>query len=124
MSINSIAVQLTLECGPKNVSKMAKKLGIKSPLQPVPSIGLGTNDVSLWELTASYAPFINGGYKIEPILVTKITDRKGKVLAKFKQKKIRVLSQETAWLMSYMFKGTIEEYQGTSQALFQYQNLV
>ena len=68
--------------------KMAKKLGIKSPLQPVPSIGLGTNDVSLWELTASYAPFINGGYKIEPILVTKITDRKGKVLAKFKQKKI------------------------------------
>ena len=124
MSINSIAVQLTLECGPKNVANTAKKLGVNSPLQPVPSIGLGTNDVSLWELTASYAPFINGGYKIEPILVTKITDRKGKVLAKFKQKKIRVLSPETAWLMSYMFKGTIEEYQGTSQALFQYQNLV
>lgn len=124
MSINSVAVQLTLECGPENVAKTAKKMGVKSPLQSVPSIGLGTNDVSLWELTAAYAPFINGGYKVEPILVAKITDHKGKVLAKFTQKKVRVLSEETAWLMSYMFRGTVEENQGTSQALFQYQNLV
>ncbi|MCX6181284.1 MAG: transglycosylase domain-containing protein [Bacteroidetes bacterium] len=119
-SINSIAVQLTLECGPKNVAETAKNCGISSPLATVPSIGLGSNDVSLLELTSSYAPFINGGYRVKPVLVTHIVNQKGEEIARFTQNKERAISEETAWLMSYMLRGTVEENGGTSQALFQY----
>ncbi|MFM7021733.1 MAG: transglycosylase domain-containing protein [Flavobacteriales bacterium] len=119
-SINSIAVQLTLECGPENVAQTAHKCGISSELATVPSIGLGSNDVSLLELTSSYAPFINGGYRVKPVLVTHIVNQKGEEIANFTQPKERALSEETAWLMSYMLRGTVEEFGGTSQALFQY----
>ena len=119
-SINSIAVQLTLQCGPDNVAQTAKKCGIGSPLMVVPSIGLGTNDVNLLELTTAYAPFINGGFKIKPILVTHIVNQKGEEIARFNSTQERALTEETAWLMSYMLRGTVEEYNGTSQALFQY----
>lgn len=119
-SINSIAAQLTIESGPENVAKIATKCGIKSPLVCVPSIGLGSNDVSLLELTASYAPFINGGYKVEPILITHIVNQKGNKVARFTYEEERALTEETAWLMSYMLRGTVEESEGTSQALFEY----
>jgi penicillin-binding protein 1A len=119
-SINSVTAQLTQEVDPKNVVTTAKKLGIESEIKPVPSIGLGTGDVSLMELLTSYAPFMNGGFKIKPILITKITSHDGKVLAKFETKKEQVLDPETAWLMSYMFRGTVDEYGGTSQGLFEY----
>ncbi len=119
-SINSIAVQLTLECGPENVAITAKKCGINSTLETVPSIGLGSNDVNLLELTSAYAPFINGGYKVKPVLVTHIVNQKGEEIARFTENRERVLTEETAWLMSYMLRGTVEEHGGTSQALFQY----
>ena len=119
-SINSIAVQLTLECGPENVAKTAQKCGIQSELQAVPSIGLGSNDVNLLELTAAYAPFINGGYQVKPLLITRIENRTGKVIAEFKPEKKRAISEETAWLMSYMLRGTVEEAGGTSQGLWSY----
>jgi penicillin-binding protein 1A len=117
-SINSVTAQLTLEVDPKNVVKMAKKLGIESEIKPVPSIGLGTGDVSLIEMLKSYAPFVNGGYSITPILITKIVSRDGKELATFTTKRTQVLDPETAWLMSYMFRGTVDEWGGTSQGLF------
>lgn len=119
-SINSITARLTQEVDPKNVVEMAKKCGIESEIEPVPSIGLGTGDVSLLELAKSYAPFVNGGFKITPILVSKIVGRDGQVLATFTTEKERVLDDETSWLMSYMFRGTTDEYGGTSQALFSY----
>ncbi len=119
-SINSITAQLTQEVGPKNVVETAKKCGIESEIKPVPSIGLGTGDVSLIELLKSYAPFMNGGQSITPILVTRIEGPDGKVLATFETKKKQVLNPETSWLMSYMFRGTVDEYGGTSQALFEY----
>ena len=119
-SVNSVAVQLTLQCGPENVAKTAKKCGIESELAIVPSIGLGSNDVNLVELTSAYAPFINGGYRIKPILVTHIVNQKGEEVARFNSVQEKVLSDETAWLMSYMLRGTVEEYGGTSSALFQY----
>jgi len=56
-------------------------------------------------------------------LVSKITDDKGNVLAEFKAKNTPVLSEETAWLMLYMFRGGMEEPGGTSQALWEYNDL-
>ncbi len=119
-SINSIAVQLTQKIGWPKVIEYAHKLGIKTKLADVPSVCLGSSDVSLFELITAYCPLINEGYKIEPILVTKITDRKGKVLYEMQVKKERVITEETAFLMCQMLQGGLHEPGGTTQALFEY----
>lgn len=119
-SCNSITAQVTQKVGWDNVVKSAKKLGITSPLQDVPSICLGPSDVSLFEMVRAYGTFLNKGEKTDPVLVTKITDREGNVLATFEPKREKVLTDEIAWLMLYMFKGGIEEPLGTSQALWEY----
>jgi penicillin-binding protein 1A len=119
-SINSIAVQLTQKMGWQKVIAYAHKLGIKTELADVPSVCLGSSDVSLFELINAYCPLINEGYKIEPILVTKITDRKGRILYEMLPKKERVISEETAFLMTQMLLGGLHEPGGTTQALFEY----
>ncbi len=119
-SCNSVTAQLTQAIGWDKVVAYAKKLGIESPLKSVPSVGLGSNDVTLYEMIRAYGVFLNTGLKTEPILVTKINDQDGKLLAEFKAKQERVISEETAWLMIHMFKGGMEEPGGTSQALWEY----
>lgn len=119
-SINSVTAQVTEKVGWDNVVKSAHLCGIESPLESVPSVSLGSNDVSVFEMVRSYATFLNTGYKVDPILVSKITDQQGRVLAEFKTKKERVLSKEVAWLMVYMLRGTMEEPGGTSQSLWEW----
>lgn len=119
-SINTVTARLTEKVGWKNVAATARKMGIKSKLDEVPSIGLGSNDVTLMELVGAYAVFMNKGIWNEPVLVTKITDRKGRLIAEFKPESKRALSSETAWLMTYMLRGGMEEPGGTSQALWEY----
>lgn len=122
-SINTITARLTEKVGWHNVAETARKMGIKSPLKEVPSIGLGSNDVTLIEMVAAYAVFMNKGLYQEPVLVTKITDRAGNVVAEFKPEAKRALSEETAWLMTYMLRGGTEEQGGTSLGLWAYRFL-
>ncbi|RYZ48033.1 MAG: penicillin-binding protein, partial [Sphingobacteriales bacterium] len=84
------------------------------------SIGLGSNDVSVYELVGAYATIMNGGFHTEPMFVTRIEDRNGKVIANFVPKQRKAISEETAALMIHMLKGGIEETGGTSQALWEY----
>ncbi len=119
-SCNSVTAQLTEAVGWENVVKYAQKLGIESPLKAVPSVGLGSNDVTVYEMVRAYGTFLNKGMKTEPLLVTKITDHDGKIIKEFKVEQERVISEETAWLMLYMLKGGMEEPGGTSQALWEY----
>lgn len=119
-SVNSITAQVTEQVGWDKVVEYAHKIGIESPLKAVPSVSLGSNDVSVYEMVRAYSTFLNKGEKIDPLLVTKITDQDGNVLEEFTLKKERVLSEETAWLMLYMFRGGMEEPGGTSQALWEY----
>lgn len=119
-SINSVSVQLTNEIGFREVIKFSHKMGIKTKLADVPSICLGSSDVSLFELLSAYCPFINEGYRIEPVLVTKITDKKGKVLFEYKPEKERVISYETAFLMTQLFLGGLTEPGGTTGALWEH----
>ncbi|MBE7178235.1 MAG: penicillin-binding protein [Mucilaginibacter polytrichastri] len=119
-SVNSITAQLTEKIGWDKVIDYAHKCGINSPLKSVPSICLGSSDVSVFEMVRAYSTFLNKGMKLDPILVEKITDRKGNVLAEFKPKNERAISEETAWLMTYMLRGGMEEPGGTSQALWEY----
>lgn len=119
-SVNTVTARLTKKVGWKNVAKTARKMGITSHLDEVPSIGLGSNDVTLLEMVAAYAVFMNGGIYTEPMMVDKIIDRKGDVIAEFIPLKRRSLTQETAWLMTYMLRGGFEEPGGTSLGLWDY----
>jgi len=122
-SVNSITAQLTEKVGWDKIVEYAHKAGIESPLKAIPSVSLGSNDVSVYEMTRAYSTFLNRGKKVDPILVTKITDQDGTVLKEFKLKEEQVISEETAWLMLYMFRGGMEEPGGTSQALWEYPGL-
>ncbi len=122
-SVNSITAQLTEKVGWDKVVNYAHKCGIESRLKSVPSVCLGTNDVSVYEMARAYSTFLNRGQKIDPILVSKIVDQDGDVVAEFKLKQEKVLSDETAWLMLYMFRGGMDEPGGTSSALWEYPGL-
>lgn len=127
-SVNSIAVRLTEILGNNNamegarvVADYAKRMGISTPLKVRPSIGLGSNDVTLYDMVGAYGTFLNKGEWQEPMLVTRIEDHNGNVIKEFTPRKSKALSEEAAWLMVHMLKGTLQEPGGTAQALFSYQ---
>ncbi|MBP6386423.1 MAG: transglycosylase domain-containing protein [Pseudarcicella sp.] len=122
-SVNSIAAKLTNEVTPDSVVYYAKLMGIKSPLAPVASIGLGSNEVSLYEMVAAYGVFLNSGIHTEPILVTEIKDRNNKVLYTFTPKRREAIKPESAQLMRWMLQGGMEEQGGTSQNLWSFPEL-
>jgi penicillin-binding protein 1A len=71
-----------MEVGPERVVRLAKSLGVRdSPLDPVPSLALGTSPVTLREMVAAYGAIANGGHYIEPTFVYRIENRQGQVLA-------------------------------------------
>jgi penicillin-binding protein 1A len=116
-SVNSITAELTDKLGPDKVVQYAKKLGISTPLQPVPSIGLGPFDVSLYDMVGAYSVFVNDGVYTEPILVNKIEESNGKVIAEFQPKHRQAIRPESAYLMVHMLKGGVEEPGGTSGSI-------
>lgn len=116
-SINTITAQVIDQVGPTNVVNFANRLGIKSKLDAVPSLCLGTSDVSLFEMVGSYCGFVNLGTAVEPYFITRIEDKNGNILASFVPKKVQALNQQTAYLMLYMLKGGVEEIGGTSGGL-------
>lgn len=119
-SVNSITAQITEKVGWDKVVEYAHKCGIDSKLKSVPSVSLGSNDVSVFEMVKAYGTFLNKGKKVDPILVEKIADQDGNIIEEFKAEEEEVLSKEIAWLMLYMFRGGMEEPEGTSQALWEW----
>jgi penicillin-binding protein 1A len=100
--------------------KYAHECGIESDLKSVPSVSLGSNDVSVYEMVKAYSTFLNNGKRTEPVLVYKIADNDGNLIEEFKSKQKKVLSEEIAWLMLYMFRGGMDEPGGTSQSLWEW----
>jgi penicillin-binding protein 1A len=116
-SFNSVTMQLMAKLKPKNVADFATRLGITSTLDPVYSLGLGTSDVSLYEMVAAYSGFVNEGIYTQPYYITRIEDKYGNVLESFTPKSRQVINPVTARKMLYMLKGGVEEEGGTSNAL-------
>ncbi|MHB1111027.1 MAG: transglycosylase domain-containing protein, partial [Devosia sp.] len=79
-SLNTVSGRLAIDVGPEKVVEAAMRLGISTPMAAVPSIALGTSEVSLLELTAAYAPFANGGIGVIANVITRIETASGKVL--------------------------------------------
>ncbi len=119
-SVNSVAVQLTQKIGWKKVIEYAHKLGVESDLADVPSICLGSSDVTLEEMVNAYCTIINDGVLVNPVLVTRIEDRDGKVIFEAAQEKKQVLDPETAFLMTILLRAGLTEPGGTTQGLFEY----
>jgi len=119
-SVNSIAVQLTDKIGWQKVIEYAHKLGIRSQLDSVPSVCLGSSDVTLLEIVNAYCCFVNDGFLSEPVLITRIEDKNGLVIYDHKEESNRVLSEETAFLMSILLRSGLTEPGGTTQGLFEY----
>ncbi len=119
-SVNSITAQITEEVGWDKVVDAAHRCGITSPLATVPSVSLGSNDVSVFEMVNAYSTFMNKGKRVDPILVAKIVDYNGQTIAEFKTTATQAVSEEVAWLMGYMLRGSMEEPEGTSQGLWEW----
>ena len=80
LSLNTVAVRVCLEAGPKEVVAVAHRLGIASELQPNASIALGTSEVSPLELVTAFVPFANGGIGVQPHIVSRIATTGGRLL--------------------------------------------
>lgn len=119
-SINSVAVQLTREFSPDSIVQLAQSMGIKSNLRPIPSIGLGAEDVSLLEMVTAYSTIVDEGEKHTPILVTRIEDRNGNILYENHGESEKVLDYETAFIMRDMLQEGLRDEHGTSQRLKKY----
>jgi penicillin-binding protein 1A len=119
-SINSVAAQLTHLLGAQKVADFAKACGISTPLKPIPSIGLGSNDVSLLDMVAAYSVFLNSGFWNEPMIVSRIENRNRNLIRNFVPKTRKVMTEQAAYNMVHMLKGTLQEPGGTAQALFSF----
>lgn len=119
-SINSVAVRVGMEVGTSNIVKTAHNMGIKSPLHDTPSISLGSSDINLLELVNAYSTVVDDGRVHEPVLVTKIVDRHGKVIYTAKDESHQAIPYRSAFFMQQLLQGGLREYGGTSMALWRF----
>jgi len=125
-SMNNISAKLMQKVGPENAVAHAHQLGVKSDLNPVLSLVLGTSSVNVLEMTNSYCTFVNHGTYKDPILIKKITDKHGRVLAEFTNEisSNEVMSQENAYKVVSMLRGSTFITKGTARRLDTEYNLL
>ncbi len=107
-SINCISAYLMKQFGPDAVIQIARKMGITAPLDPYPSIALGTADISVYEMVGAYATFANKGVYTQPQYILRIEDKNGIVLQEFVPRKVEAISEETAYLMLNLLQGVTQ----------------
>lgn len=108
LSIDRIAAQLTSYFTPEAVIKIVRHMGIEEPIDPVPSICLGTCEISVADMVGAYGTFANKGIWVQPIFVTRIEDKNGHVLDQFTPKTDEAMSQQDAYVMVNMMEGVVE----------------
>jgi len=114
LSLNSAAVRLIRDVGPEAVVATARRLGVAAPLPAVPSLALGTAEVSLVELTGAYLPFATGGVRPTIHAVREVADDRGRVLYRFTGSSRRVIEPSTAATMQRLLAAVVER--GTGRA--------
>lgn len=121
-SINSVTAAMVQKIGIQSVVEMAKRLGIESPLDPVPPLCLGASDVSLYEMVGAYSAFVNKGVWTRPYYITRIEDKNGNVLKRFTPERKEAISEDLAYAMVHMLKGSTIERNGTALGLYRLGN--
>lgn len=111
-SVNTITARLIDKVGPQPVIDLANNLGIEQDILPVPSIALGTPDLSVYEMVAAYSSFANKGVYTKPVLVTRIEDKNGTILYQVTPETKDVLSEEVAYVTVKLLEGVTEHGSG------------
>lgn len=114
-SSNNISAYLMKQFGPTAMVEMCRKLGIGSYLDPVYSLCVGSCDLNVYEMVAAYNSFPSRGVYCYPMLVNRIEDNAGNVLANFSTRKREAISDPTAFLMVNLMQGVVNE--GTATRL-------
>ena len=122
-SVNVMTGRMTISdiAPPRQVVKIAQRMGIYSPLGPYPAIALGTSEVTPLEITSAYGTFPNGGVHIEQISILRIEDNNGIIIEEFKPEYVQAISSETASIMVNLMEGVVSSGTGIGvRRYFQY----
>lgn len=107
-SVNTITARIMDQVGPQAVIDLVQKLGVESDIPAVPSIALGTADLSIYEMVGAYAAFANKGVYTKPVMITSIEDKNGTILYQFKPETRDVLSDEAAYVTVKLLEGVTQ----------------
>ncbi|MCB0763780.1 MAG: transglycosylase domain-containing protein, partial [Flavobacteriales bacterium] len=107
-SMNTVTAWLMKQYGPQAVTVLARHMGVKSPLEPVPSLCLGVADLTLMEMTGAFSSFANKGVYIEPIIFTRIEDNNGNAIFDVTPHTYEALDERTSYVMLDMLKGVTD----------------
>ena len=107
-SVNYISAFLIKRVKPGKVVELARKMGVKSDIDPVPAICLGTPSLSVEEMVGATATYANKGIFNKPMYITRIEDKNGNVIETFKKESNEAMSEKTAYLMLSLMKGVVE----------------
>ncbi len=111
-SVNYISAFLISQVKPAKVIELARKMGVKSDIDPVPAICLGTPSLSVYEMVGATATYANKGIYQKPIFLTRIEDKNGNTIETFHSEATDALDQRTAYLMLSLMKGVVESGTG------------
>ena len=111
-SVNTVTARLMDKVGPANVRSLAQRLGVEAEIEEVPSIALGTPDISLYEMLGAYGTFVNKGVYVKPVIVTRIEDKNGTILYEFVPETRDVLSEEVAYTVVNLMEGVTQSGSG------------
>ncbi|PCH77233.1 MAG: penicillin-binding protein [Flavobacteriaceae bacterium] len=107
-SVNVVTARLIDEVGPSTVARLAHSAGIESEILAVPSIALGSVDLSLFEMVGAYSTFANKGLRVKQMMVLRIEDKNGTVLQEFIPDTEEVLSEEMAYTVLNLLEGVTQ----------------
>ena len=105
-SDNIYAVKTHLFLGEEKLISIANRVGITNRLEAVPSLALGTDEISLYEMVTGYASFANMGYKVNGHFIKKIEDSNGNILYAYKEEKINILNESLVYILNEMLTYT------------------
>ncbi len=112
-SENYVSAWLMKQFNPKSVINLIKKMGVRSYIDPVYSLFLGTSIVSLYELTGAFGTFANKGVYTQPIFVSAIENKNGDVISRFFPAYEEAISEENAYLMINLLEGVVQAGTGS-----------
>ena len=107
-SENIYAVKTHMFLGEDTLIDMAKRLGITSKLDEVPSLALGTSEIGMLEMAGAYSAFANEGYKVTPHFITKVVDKEGNVLYEAEEEKDLILNSSLTFILSNLLTATYD----------------
>jgi penicillin-binding protein 1A len=117
LSDNTVFARLTLDIGPKPVAELAHRMGIQTPLKPVPSIVLGVNAVSPLDLASAYATLADGGVEHDPSIVSKVVFPDGHTEQASKSKGKQIVDPKVAAAVTRVLVANVQSGTGTAAAL-------